>query len=162
MSRLLLVLLLAGLVGGCASSRISIDDADLPSAAELTEVPFYPQEAYQCGPAALATMLAQRGVPADPDVLVDQVYIPGRRGSLQVEMVAAARAAGLLVYPLRSRLEDVLAEVAAGNPVLVLQNLWETPASFATLTSDEEPLHPSVLAEPEMALNILRKAAITH
>ncbi|RRV69603.1 peptidase C39 family protein [Stutzerimonas stutzeri] len=123
MSRLLLVLLLAGLVGGCASSRISIDDADLPSAAELTEVPFYPQEAYQCGPAALATMLAQRGIPADPDVLVDQVYIPERRGSLQVEMVAAARAAGLLVYPLRSRLEDVLAEVAAGNPVLVLQNL---------------------------------------
>ncbi|MFT7967436.1 peptidase C39, partial [Salmonella enterica subsp. enterica serovar Enteritidis] len=38
-------------------------------------------------------------------------------------MVAAARSAGLLVYPLRPRLEDVLTEIASGNPVLVLQNL---------------------------------------
>ncbi len=52
----------------------------------------------------------------------DEVFIPGREGSLQLEMVAAARRHGMLVYPLQGGLESVLEEVAAGNPVLVLQN----------------------------------------
>ena len=124
MKQRLLILLLIGLLGGCARTAVTlVDDAGLPASAELVEVPFFPQDDYQCGPAALATMLSQRGLPATPEGLVGQVYIPQRKGSLQVEMVAAARSQGLLVYPLRPRLQDVLAEVAAGSPVLVLQNL---------------------------------------
>jgi hypothetical protein len=123
MPRLLLLLVLA-LLGACARTPIvPIGPAGLPEQFELAEVPFFPQEAYQCGPAALATMLTQRGVDTSPDELVDQVYLPGRQGSLQVEMVAAARAHNLLVFPLEPRLEALLTEVAAGNPVLVLQNL---------------------------------------
>jgi len=124
LSQRLLILLLIGLLGGCARTTVTIvDHAQLPTRAELANVPFYPQEDYQCGPAALATMLAQRDIDATPEALVEQVYIPKRKGSLQVEMVAAARSAGLLVYPLQPSLNDLLAEVAAGNPVLVLQNL---------------------------------------
>lgn len=123
MPRLLLLLVLT-LLGACARTPIvPIGTAGLPEQVELAEVPFFPQEAYQCGPAALATMLTQRGIDTSPDELVDQVYLPGRQGSLQVEMVAAARAHDLLVYPLEPRLEALLTEVAAGNPVLVLQNL---------------------------------------
>ena len=44
-------------------------------------------------------------------------------GALQLEMTAALRARGLLAYPLRPHLADLLREVQAGNPVLVLQNL---------------------------------------
>jgi len=40
-----------------------------------------------------------------------------------VEMLSATRRNGLLAYPLAPQLADVLAEVAAGSPVLVLQNL---------------------------------------
>lgn len=123
MPRLLLLLVIA-LLGACARTPIvPVGTASLPERAELTEVPFFPQEDYQCGPAALATMLTQRGIDTSPDLLVDRVYLPGRKGSLQVEMIAAARAHDFLVYPLESRLEAVLTEVAAGNPVLVLQNL---------------------------------------
>ncbi len=120
-----LVLLLAvALLGACARTPIvPVGVAGLPAQAELTEVPFFPQEDYQCGPAALATVLTQRGIDTSPDQLVDRVYLPGRQGSLQVEMVATARAHNLLVYPLEPRLEAILSEVAAGNPVLVLQNL---------------------------------------
>lgn len=96
--------------------------AALPARVELRDVPFFPQEAYQCGPAALATMLGQRGLALTPGQLKDEVFIPGREGSLQLEMVAAARRHGMLVYPLQGGLESVLEEVAAGNPVLVLQN----------------------------------------
>ena len=108
----------------------------LPERVELSNVPFFPQSAYQCGPAALATMLNHRGVLTGPGALKERVFIPGREGSLQVEMVAAARAHDLLVYPLEPRLDALLAEVAAGNPVLVLQNLaldWYPRWHFAVL-----------------------------
>ena len=95
----------------------------LPERTELRAVPFFPQEEYQCGPAALATVLAAAGVKVTPEELVPQVYLPERKGSLQVEMLAAARRHGLVSYQLAPRFEDLLRELAAGNPVIVLQNL---------------------------------------
>ena len=77
----------------------------LPEKVELTQVPFFPQEEYQCGPAALATALASFGVKVTPEELVPQVYIPERKGSLQVEMLAAARRHGLVSYQLAPRLK---------------------------------------------------------
>ncbi len=98
----------------------------LPKAVELKEVPFFPQLEYQCGPAALATALASYGVKVTPDELVSQVYLPERKGSLQVEMLAAARRHGMISYLLAPRFVDLLREIAAGNPVIVLQNLGFT------------------------------------
>ena len=95
----------------------------LPEKVELAAVPFFPQLEYQCGPAALATVLANAGVKTSPEELAPQVYIPERKGSLQVEMLAAARRHGMVSYALAPRFEDVLREVAAGTPVIVLQNL---------------------------------------
>ncbi|MCW8828974.1 MAG: PA2778 family cysteine peptidase [Gammaproteobacteria bacterium] len=85
--------------------------------------PFFPQQRYQCGPAALATVLGVQGSRVHPDELVDKVYLPARQGSVPLEMEAAARSYGMLVYPLEPQLEVLLSEVAAGHPVLVLQNL---------------------------------------
>ncbi|MDD5336125.1 MAG: PA2778 family cysteine peptidase [Rhodoferax sp.] len=97
--------------------------ADLAARVELGKVPFYPQEDYECGPAALAMAAAAAGVQVTPQALVEQVYLPGRKGSLQQEMLAATRRQGLLAYPLNPNIEAVLREVAAGHPVLVFQNL---------------------------------------
>jgi tetratricopeptide (TPR) repeat protein len=97
--------------------------AGLPERTELTSVPFFPQEEYQCGPAALATALASFGAKVTPEDLVSQVYIPDRKGSLQIEMLAAARRHGFVSYQLAPRFEDLLREVNAGTPVIVLQNL---------------------------------------
>ncbi|MCM2330878.1 MAG: PA2778 family cysteine peptidase [Pseudomonas sagittaria] len=138
MRRQVFCLLLAGLLlGGCATPpQLSPKAELLPERVELSEVPFFPQAEYQCGPAALATMLNQRGVSTTPGLLKDRVFLPGRNGSLQVELVAAARDHDLLVYPLAANLEFLLAEVAAGNPVLVLQNLafdWYPRWHFAVL-----------------------------
>ncbi len=68
-------------------------------------------------------VLAAGGAEADPEALRPQVYVPGRHGSFQVEMLAAARRNGFVAVELRPRLADVIAEIAAGNPVVVLQNL---------------------------------------
>lgn len=115
------------LLGGCATPQVAMLDArwptELPAQVELADVPFFPQEDYECGPAALAMVAHAAGVDVTPDALVDQVYLPGRKGSLQPEMLAATRRQGLLAYPLKPKVEDILREVAAGHPVLVFQNL---------------------------------------
>lgn len=123
------VLACLALLSGCASlwpQTAQLREAlpaGLPERVELTQVPFFPQTEYQCGPAALATALASAGVKVTPEELVPQVYLPERKGSLQIEMLAAARRHGLVSYPLAPRLEDVLRELAAGTPVILLQNL---------------------------------------
>jgi tetratricopeptide (TPR) repeat protein len=68
-------------------------------------------------------VLAASGVKVTPEDLLPQVYLPERKGSLQVEMLAAARRHGVVSYQLAPRFEDLLRELAAGNPVIVLQNL---------------------------------------
>jgi hypothetical protein len=113
------------LLAGCATPQTTMLTAQRPAVswAELVAVPFFPQEEYQCGPAALATVMTASGRPVTPEELAPQVFLPQRQGSLQVEMMAAPRRHGLAALRLAPRLSDVLAEVAAGNPVIVLQNL---------------------------------------
>lgn len=97
--------------------------AGVPREVELPQVPFFPQDDYQCGPAALAMALAYSGVPVQPEDLVKEVWLPSRKGSLQAEMLAAARRHGRVSYRLEPRYGDMLREVAAGNPVIVLQDV---------------------------------------
>lgn len=90
---------------------------------ELVEVPFFPQEEFQCGPAALATVLNHAGQKTQPDELVPQVYLPERRGSLQTEMLVATRRHGLMAYTIQPNLEGLLSALNNGHPPLVLLNL---------------------------------------
>lgn len=126
------VLLLVGL-NGCAlllpqtmALRATPPSGLLPRV-ELAEVPFFPQDEYQCGPAALATVLADQKRAVTPEDLVAQVYVPERKGSLQVEMLAAARRQGMVSYELAPSMEAMLRELAAGNPVIVLQDIGVWP-----------------------------------
>jgi tetratricopeptide (TPR) repeat protein len=110
---------------GCATvstTKWYQDTGDLPPKHELEAVPFYPQKAYQCGPASLAMALVWSGIKIDPDALTPQVYTPSRKGSLQPAMIAAARRQGRVAYPI-SGANMLLQEIAAGHPVIVLQNL---------------------------------------
>jgi len=118
---------IAGLCG-CISLPQSeaLHDAPLrgiPPRVELTEVPFFVQDGFLCGPAALAMVINAAGVPATVESLEPMVYLPGRQGSLQAEMLGATRRSGLVAYTLAPKLEDLLREVAAGTPVVVLLNL---------------------------------------
>lgn len=89
----------------------------------LADVPFHPQTELQCGPAALASVLGASGVAVTPEALAPRVFLPGRGGSLQLELVGAARRAGRIPYRVERTPEALLAELQAGRPVLVLQNL---------------------------------------
>ena len=121
---------LAFTLAGCATRSPllpHLTGAHYPARVELADTPFYPQRDYQCGPAALATVLAASGVAVDPDALVDEVYLPGRQGSLQPELVAATRGRGRLPYVLPPDVDALLAQLAAGTPVLMMQKLGAGP-----------------------------------
>jgi hypothetical protein len=118
--------LLTLLLTGCATqTRMLMQQtpAGLPPRAELTATPFFAQERYQCGPATLAMSLNAAGIGISPEALVPQVYVPKREGSFQTEMLAAGRRNGAVSMTIPPRLDALLTEVAAGNPVVVLQNL---------------------------------------
>lgn len=113
-------------LGGCAAQTgqlLSQPRPDLAPAVELDDTPFHPQLAYQCGPAALATVLGALGLRISPEQLAQQVFLPARQGTLQVEMVAGARRAGVVPTRIPGSLAPLLREIAAGHPVVVLQNL---------------------------------------
>lgn len=97
--------------------------ATWPDQVLLATVPFHAQDDHLCGPASLAMVAQAAGRDVTPAQLTPQVYLPGRQGALQVEMLAATRRMGLVPYGLAPELRAVLAEVAAGEPVLVLLNL---------------------------------------
>lgn len=123
------VLCAALLLGGCATppqtAALQRDwPAQLPARVLLDQVPLLAQPGDDlCGPASLAMVAQAAGRPVSVDELTPQVYLPGRRGALQVEMMAATRRHGLVPYPLAPELDALLRELAAGQPVLVLQNL---------------------------------------
>lgn len=113
------------LLTGCASTpdERSAFPQHLPAQVELVDTPFFPDESYFCGPAALATGLSAAGVPTRPEALVGQVFLPGRQGSLQIEMLSGARRQGALATVIPASTQALFGELAAGHPVVVLQNL---------------------------------------
>ncbi len=123
------------LLAGC-QSRMPAPPEHAGGDRQVPRVPFVPQDAYQCGPAALATMLGWSGLSTGAGALVDEVWLPQRRGSLAMELAAAARQRNRLVYPVASP-EELLAAIDAGQPVLVMQNLaleWLPRWHFSVVT----------------------------
>lgn len=113
---------IALLLAGCAGRPVTALQAG-EAPVELAGVPFHPQAEFQCGPAALATVLQASGIAVAPAALTPEVFVPDRRGSLQAEMRATARRHGRVPVAIPPDLEGLRAALRAGAPVLVLQNL---------------------------------------
>jgi len=113
------------LLSGCAGPQTNrlLEGGRGPAAARIENVPFIPQAELHCGPAALAMVLQFRGRAASAESLAPQMMLPAAGGTLQIELQAAARRAGMLATVLPTDLGTLLDEVSAGQPVIVLQNL---------------------------------------
>jgi tetratricopeptide (TPR) repeat protein len=62
------------------------------------------------------------GSPVTPEEISHEIYTPGRKGTLQPLLVSAAREHNRLPFVIDD-FPSLLQEIAAGHPVLVLQNL---------------------------------------
>lgn len=156
-----------GLAGCAAQTRLLREQppADLPRAAELSATPFFPQTEYQCGPAALATVLAAAGLHASPEELAERVFLPARTGTLQIEMMAGARRQGAVATRLPPMLEAVLREVQAGHPVVVLQNLglsWYPAWHYAVLVGYDIDAGEVVLRSGTTEREVLAMRTFEH
>ena len=140
---------MALVLGGCTGTgpvlSPHLPHGDRGTTVELRDTPFFAQTDYQCGPAALATLLQDTGSNVTPADLAPEVYLPARQGSLQLELIAATRRHGRLPYVIKPRLSALLEELRAGRPVLVLQNLglrrlpaWHYAVAIGYLPDSDE------------------------
>jgi hypothetical protein len=159
---LIAILFLAGCAGlqrGDWPQRLE----GIPPQVEIASVPFFAQEEYQCGPAALAMALNWSGLEVSPEELKEKVYTASLQGSLQPAMIAGARRYGRLAYVI-SGTEVLIRELAAGHPVIVLQNLglsWIPVWHYAViigfdLPSDEIILHSGRNAGERVAMRVFQ------
>jgi len=160
------IVLTALILSGCAVWQRGDwpqDFAGTPPQREIASVPFFPQDEYQCGPAALAMVLAWSGLDVKPSELTEKVYTASLQGSLQPAMIAGARRSGRLAYVI-SGTETLIREIAAGHPVIVLQNLglsWIPVWHYAVAVGydtprDEVILHSGLDARQRLSMPVFQ------
>lgn len=141
-------------LAACSSLAPITLPQSLPPGVSLPAVPFFSQQDNWCGPAALASLLVHAGVSVTPEQLAPQVFLPGRQGSLNLELLAASRRQGLMPYVLPGDSNTLLQELAAGHPILVLLDLGLPPLSrwhYAVLTGYDSASREFLLISGEQA-----------
>lgn len=133
--QLMLACWLGVTLAGCAGTP-STALQGLPQRVELSSVPFYRGNANHSAAMALAAVLSQQGAPITPGLLDQPLNLPMGLDSLDTSIARVARDYGRVVYPLDKRLDALLTQVAAGNPVLVRYqdgSAWWSEPRYAVL-----------------------------
>lgn len=91
--------------------------------AVLLGVPFFPDKTDQCGPSALASVLAFWGKSAEPKDLKKEIYVEKIGGSLPMDLLIAARAHGLAAEMSSGSLDGLKGNLDAGRPVIAFVNI---------------------------------------
>ncbi|MBW1677951.1 MAG: peptidase C39 family protein [Deltaproteobacteria bacterium] len=86
----------------------------------IESVPFYPQEAYQCGPASLAGVLNYWQTGVSPEDIAGEIYSESAKGTLDIDMISYAERKGLKAMQYKGSVEDIKRNIDSGYPVIVL------------------------------------------
>jgi len=109
--------LLISLLFSCAGPSPLKEFGTFPT---IPNVPFYPQEAYQCGPAALAGVLNYWGVQVSPSDIAAEIFSAKAKGTLDIDMIFYAERKGLKAVQFKGNLDDLQRNIHSGNPLIVL------------------------------------------
>ena len=112
-----LFFLIISLLFSCAGP-IPIRESGTPRI--IKNVPFYPQEIYQCGPASLAAVLNYWGLKVSPADIAGAIYSQEAQGTLDVDMGFYAEKKGLKARQYRGGWEDLKKGIDSGVPLIVL------------------------------------------
>ncbi len=92
-----------------------------PQSSHLIEnVPFFPQEIYQCGPASLAGVLNYWGTLITPKEIASEIYSRSAKGTLNIDMVLYAEKKGLKADFYQGSVKDLKDKINSGFPLIVL------------------------------------------
>jgi ABC-type bacteriocin/lantibiotic exporter with double-glycine peptidase domain len=83
-------------------------------------VPFYSQEAYQCGPASLAGVLNYRGLKVSPEEIAREIFSPQAGGTLDMDLVFYAERKGFSAIQYRGSWEDLRRNIDSNNPLIIM------------------------------------------
>jgi len=86
-------------------------------------VPFVKQTEYDCGPAALASVLSFRGKAVDLERITASAYLPGLRGTLPMDLERYARDEGLKTSSSSGSTATLKSAVRSNIPVICLLDL---------------------------------------
>jgi hypothetical protein len=105
----------------CASSSAPVPVSfQAGSSRIIKSVPFFPQEDYQCGPAAMAAVLNYRGVKRTPEEVAAAIYSKSARGTLNFDMVFYAEKKGLFARQYPGNLADLKYRINKSHPLIVM------------------------------------------
>lgn len=126
LSSLCLIGLLLYLMG-CGSPAIGPNEALLqrPKVGVhlIQDVPFFPQEDYYCGPAALASLLTYYGHPTTQDEIAQDIFLPRHFGTLSMDLLLYSKAKGLDTKVVEGNLNLLKSEIEQKHPIVVFLNL---------------------------------------
>jgi ABC-type bacteriocin/lantibiotic exporter with double-glycine peptidase domain len=86
----------------------------------ISDVPFFPQEDYQCGPASLASILTFWNIHTEPDEIGREIFSKSARGTLTIDMMLYAQKKGLHVHQFKGSIDALRNYVDSGYPLIVL------------------------------------------
>ncbi len=119
-----LVPLISMLCPGCAGKNFSDVRPGIESRGHYIEnVPFYRQGDSDCGPAALAGVLAFRGHSVSMERIAANIYLPQLKGTLPMDMERFARESGFGTDSSPGTLDRLKTLIRNGTPVICLIDL---------------------------------------
>jgi len=86
----------------------------------ILNVPFHPQEEFQCGPASLAGVLNHWNINVSPEEIASEIYSKSAKGTLNIDMGLYAEKRGLKARQYRGSFEDIKSKIDSGYPLIVL------------------------------------------
>ena len=89
----------------------------------ISDVPFFPQSKYQCGPAALASVLNYYGCPVTQGEIAKAIYRKRFKGTLSIDLMLFAQKMGFNARPYRGNLTDLKGHISKDRPLIVFQDL---------------------------------------
>ena len=106
---------------GCAGPA---DVVRPPAAGPYIEgVPFFPQDEYMCGPAALASVIGYYGSAAGMEAVAGEVYSEKLKGTLPMDLLLFAKGKGFEAKYYRGSLEGLKESLARKEPLILFLNL---------------------------------------
>jgi predicted double-glycine peptidase len=121
----LVSLCIATAIAACSTVGPTLPVEERPlstNAIYVKQVPFYPQTQYQCGPAALATVLNYYGRHVTPEEIAQEIYRPQMKGTLSLDMWQYAKKHDLQSSVQEGSWEFLEMQVGRERPIIAFLN----------------------------------------
>ena len=116
------------LAGGCGGKSFETIRPGIEARGHYIEgVPFVKQTEYDCGPAALAGILAFYGRPVNLETITAIIYLPKLRGTLPMDLERFAKDFGLTTASSAGTVDTLKEAIRSNIPVICLLDLGFGP-----------------------------------